>query len=187
MSGLLFLSSDDFKVMNTQKGSILCTNIPGFCLVLFYSTECVYCQDLIPVFKTIPGNVGGCEFGMINVSNNKKCVIMSRNTISPIKVVPYIVLFVNGKPYMQYKGPHTIEDISSFIIDISHSIQNKLGTQTQHQTQTQTQPQQPNPKRNSKIKERENDIPAYTIGRPLCNDGGVCYLDFDSAYGSTNL
>jgi len=84
---------------------------------------------------------------------------------------------------MQYKGPHTIEDISSFIIDISHSIQNKLGTQQQPQ-----QPQhQTNPRRNSKIKERENDIPAYTIGRPLCNDGGVCYLDFDSAYGSTNL
>ncbi len=111
---------------------------------------------------------------------------MSRNTISPIKVVPYIVLFVNGKPYMQYKGPHTIEDISSFIIDISRSIQNKLGTQTQTQTQTQNQ-QQTNPRINSKFKERENDIPAYTIGRPLCNDGGVCYLDFDSAYGSTNL
>jgi len=77
MSGLLFLSSDDFKVMNTQKGSILCTNVPGFCLVLFYSTECVYCQDLIPLFKKIPGNVGGCEFGMINVSNNKKCVIIA--------------------------------------------------------------------------------------------------------------
>ena len=34
------------------------------------------------------------KFGMINVSNNKQCVIMSRSTIAPIKVVPYI----NGLP-----------------------------------------------------------------------------------------
>ena len=26
------------------------------------------------------------------------------------------------------------------------------------------------------------NIPAYTIGNPLCGEDGVCYLEFDDAY-----
>ena len=30
---------------------------------------------------------------------------MSKKSISPITVVPYVILYVNGKPYMRYQGP----------------------------------------------------------------------------------
>ena len=113
MSGLLFLTTEDFNTQNGVKGSIMCTNIQGFSLVLFYSTECQHCQSLIPIFKRLPGSVGGCQFGMINVSLNKQCVMMSRNTIAPIKVVPYIVLYINGKPHMRYNGPYVAEEVVS--------------------------------------------------------------------------
>ena len=54
MSGLLFLTSDDFYLQQGQSGHIMSTNIQGFSLVLFYSTMCTHCQDLIPIFKALP-------------------------------------------------------------------------------------------------------------------------------------
>jgi len=169
MSGLLFLTTDDFQIQRGSKGNIMCTNIQGFSLILFYSTQCEHCQSLIPIFKRLPGSVGGCQFGMINVSHNKQCVIMSRQTIAPINVVPYIVLYINGKPYMRYNGPHDQREIGRFIVEVSQKVQNKDNI-----TKDENVKQDP-----------RGGIPAYTIGRPLCGpDDKVCYLDFNDAYGS---
>lgn len=166
MSGLLFLSSEDFNVEQGVKGEILCHNIQGFSLILFYSTHCQYCHDIIPIFKTLPGTVGGCQFGMINISTNKSCVEKSQNTITPIKYVPYIVLYINGKPFMIYKGPNKTEDIKKFIIDTANNLQ-------------QRQQFSSNEKKENK---EEAGIPAYTIGKPICGNDKVCYLDFTKAY-----
>lgn len=167
MSGLLFLNSDDFNVLNGEKGKILSTEIKGFSLILFYSTQCVYCKKLIPIFKTLPGTIGGCQFGMINVSTNKKCVQMSRDTISPIEYVPYIVLFIDGRPFMRYNGPQDSNEIKRFIIEIANKIKNK---------------QQFMKKENEHHFKNKKTIPEYSIGQPLCGQDGICYLDFDNAY-----
>lgn len=170
MSGLLFLTSEDFQIQRGTKGPIMCTNIQGFSLILFYSTQCEHCQSLIPIFKRLPGSVGGCQFGMINVSHNKQCVMLSRQTIAPIKVVPYIVLYINGKPYMRYNGPYDPREIGRFIVEVSQKVQKNDNF------------------KDDRVKEDpRGGIPAYTIGHPLCGpDDKVCYLDFDDAYGSDN-
>ena len=172
MSGLLFLTSQDFTIQKGQKGPILCTNIQGFSLILFYSTQCVHCQSLIPIFKRLHGSIGGCQFGMINVSHNKQCVLMSRETVSPITVVPYIVLYINGKPYMRYSGPHDPKEIGRFIVEVSQKVQKK----------------ETFAKDDESIKQNVNPrdtIPAYTIGHPLHGpDDNVCYLEFDTAYNA---
>jgi len=170
-NGLLFLTSDDFQLHKGAKGNIMGHTIPGFSLILFYSTQCSHCKALIPIFKQLPGTVGGCQFGMINVSHNKQCVLMSRETIAPIKVVPYIILYVNGRCYMRYRGPHDAKEIARFIVEVSQSIQSKKKL---------------TPKGNKKIvKDPKGGIPAYTIGKPLCGgtEDDVCYLVFDNAYG----
>ena len=166
MSALLFLSTEDFNVAKGTKGTILCNSVPGFSLILFYSTQCEHCHTLIPIFKKLPGSIGGCQFGMINVSVNKKCVQMSRNTIAPIKYVPYIVLYVNGRPFMKYKGPYDINEIQKFVVAVSQKIQTK-----------QKLDDDENVKENVR-----GGIPEYTIGHPLCGKDKVCYLDFDDAY-----
>jgi len=172
MSGLLFLTSEDFNTQRGSKGNIMCTNLQGFSLILFYSTECVHCQSLIPIFKRMPGSVGGCQFGMINVSHNKQCVMMSRETIAPIKVVPYIILYINGKPHMRYNGPYVAEEIGRFIVEVARSVQLQ-----ENSTKDETIKEDP-----------RGGIPAYTIGHPLCGpDDKVCYLDFDDAYGKDNV
>jgi len=166
MSGLLFLDSEDFHITKGTKGNIMCHNIPGFTLVLFYSTQCTYCKTLIPIFKKLPGTIGGCQFGMINVTTNKKCVSLSRETITPITYVPYIILYINGRPFMCYKGPHDIKEIHRFIVEVSQKMQNR-----QKFSEEQVK------------EDHRGGIPLYTIGHPLCGDDGVCYLEFNEAYG----
>lgn len=165
MSGLLFLTSEDFSIQKGQKGDILCHNIPGFSLILFYSTHCNYCQTLIPIFKKLPGSVGGCQFGMINVSTNKSCIELSQMTVAPVKYVPYIVLHIDGKPFMVYKGPNSEEEIRKFVIEVANNIQKKQQFSKE------------------KVKENTGDgIPAYTVGLPLLGNDKVCYLEFNNAY-----
>lgn len=166
MSGLLYFTAEDFAVQKGTKGNIMCHSVPGFCLVLFYSTACSHCQSLIPIFKSMPGTIGGCQFGMINIGNNKKCIEMAKATIAPITYVPYIVLYINGKPFMVYQGDYKADEIRNFIIEVANNVQKK-----QQFT-------------GGRIKQDSiggGSIPAYTIGQPLCG-GKVCYLDFGQAY-----
>jgi thiol-disulfide isomerase/thioredoxin len=167
MSGLLFLQSDDFFIDKGQKGDILCNTIRGLSLILFYSTECVFCQKFIPMFKTMPGRINGCQFGMINVSKNREVVFMAKNTIAPIKYVPYIILYVNGKPFVRYDGPHDDREIIKFVVDVASKLSSK------EKFSSATTPE---------LKDSGKEIPAYTIGIPKCDDDGVCYLQFDDAY-----
>ena len=166
MSGLLFLTHEDFKVISGQNGPVLANSVKGFSLVMFYSTQCGYCKDLIPIFKRLPGTIGGCQFGMINVSTNKNVVAMAKQTVTPLKYVPYIVLYVNGKPFMAYQGPNDETEIRNFVVEVAQKLQKK---------------QQFTPETENKI-ERKNVIPEYTVGIPKNCDDGVCYLTEESAW-----
>jgi len=171
MAGLLFLQSEDFNIQEGSKGPILCNNIRGISLVLFYSTKCQHCQNLIPIFKRLPGQLGGVQFGMINVSTETDVVRMSRGTITEIKYVPLILLFVSGKPFIRfdYQGKPTETIIKNFVIGVVSNIQNKdifhKGKKTQQRHHLD-----------------DNDIPLYTIGHPLKGFDEVSYLEFDEAY-----
>ena len=93
---------------------------------------------------------------------------MSRSTIAPIKVVPYIVLYINGKPHMRYNGPYVAEEIGRFIVEVARKVQSQDTTE----------------KDQTSKEDHRDGIPAYTIGHPLCGpDDKVCYLEFDDAYG----
>lgn len=166
MSGLLFLQACDFSIQSGQRGDIVCNNIRGISLILMYSTKCQYCQRLIPIFKKLPGTIGGCQFGMINVTTETDIVLMSKNSISPIKYVPLIILYVNGKPFIRYDGPHTENDIRSFLLEVTSKLQTKEKFSS------------------DKVKESKNsrEIPSYTVGIPLYGDDEISYLEFDEAY-----
>jgi hypothetical protein len=103
---------------------------------------------------------------MINVSTQKNVVLLSRNTIAPITFVPYIIFYVNGKPFMKYNGPHDSGEIKRFIIEVTKNLQNK---QKFYEDTTKKQ-------------EKEKNIPEYTTGVPKNCTDGVCYLEFDDAY-----
>lgn len=167
MSGLLFLKSEDFNVQVGTKGDIACNVIRGVSLVLFYSPRCVYCQRLIPIFKKLPGTIGGCQFGMINVTTENTIVMMSRNTIVPIEYVPLIILYVNGKPFIRYDGDHDETQIRKFLLDVTSKLQAKEKFVKDN-------------KENKSNNKRH--IPEYATGFPLYGDDDEFYLEFDEAY-----
>ena len=168
MSGLLFLEARDFHTEPaTNGGTILCTSIPGISLILFYSTKCGYCQALTPIFKRLPGTIGGCQFGMINVTMQMEVIQMSLQTIIPIKYVPLIILFVDKKPFLRYDGPQDEREIRQFLMEVTSKIQARAKFTS------------------DRVKESsDRSIPAYTVGHPLYGQDNVSYLEFDEAYPS---
>lgn len=124
MSGIHFLDNNDFIVKQGDKGLLLSLvyESKGMTLVLFYSTECPYCDALINKFKQLPSYVNGCQFAMVNVNRNMNIVERSKNTIAPISYVPDVILYVNGSPYVRYDGPHDIQHIKDFIVDVNMKI-----------------------------------------------------------------
>lgn len=166
---LLFLSSEDFSIRQGSNGKLLCHDIQQISLVLFYSTHCVYCQQLIPIFKRIGELVPGCQIAMINVSLNKQIISSSQQTITPIKYVPLIILYVNGIPYMEYTDQYNIESIRTFIVNVYKTIEQKVSFGTQQY------PNQAHPHVHHTPGQRE--IPKYSIGEPLFGDDRRCYLE----------
>ena len=168
MSGLLFLTTQDFTVAEGAKGNILCHGIEGFSLILFYtsSKRCEFCSEILPIFKKLPGSVNGCQFGIVNLNRNKHLARMSLQTITPIDCVPYIIFYVNGRPYMRYNGPYDQMEVTKFIVAVGNSIKNKQAKM-----------------QNVLPAGKDRSIPQYTIGHPLYGNNKVCYVNFDDAYG----
>ena len=176
MSGLLFLTSDDFNTQKGTKGNIVCNNIRGFSLILFYSTSCPHCQQFIPLFKTLPGNLPGCQFGLININKNKRVIRESKQSVSPIEYVPYIILFINGKPFMRYDGPPDQHEIINFIQEISKREEDKQQFSRKVPNKKEAIP-------DKIVVKSQKNIPQYSVGVPLYGcDGDVCYFEFQTAY-----
>lgn len=162
---LLFLSDQDFFIGKGTKGPILCTNIPGYSLLLFYSDKCPHCKDLLPVFNRLPGTIQGCQFGKLHVDINKQCIRASKNTIAPITYVPTIILYVAGRPFMVYRGPPDGENLRRFVVEVAQKLQSKQKFS------------------NENVKEPPRGrIPEFTIGLPVYGDDNRTYLEFDEAY-----
>ena len=169
MSGLLFLTADDFSLIEDNKGNnIMINNLRNFSFILFYSPGCPHCDKIIPIMKRLPGTVNGCQFGMINISKNKKTIRMSKNTITPLTYVPYMILYYNKRPYMRYDGEPQIKSIQMFVKHVADQIIN-------------LKDEQPS---NVDDEDAHYSIPEYCIARPT--KGGmkekICYINFSDAY-----
>lgn len=166
MNSLLFLTQSDFSIQQGKKGNILCTNLSGVSLVLFYSKQCPHCSDVFPVFQTLPRIVPGCQFALLNISAYPGVAGMSQKTIAPLTHVPFIILYVNGRPFMKYNGQKSLNAISGFVNEVLQRIQSKKNFSS-----------------NTRI-ENENEIPEYAAGIPfnLVCEGEQCYLTVSEAY-----
>jgi len=176
MSGSIFyLQSNDFEIRNNAKGSTLCTRIEGYSLVLYYSTKCEHSAKFLPLFKRLPGTVGGCTFALINISTSKDVVKLSKETNSPLTYVPYIVLHINGEPFMRYDGPPEIDALQRFVIEIAQKVTQNNTPKKQVPIQQQRQQQ----------RQQQNQIPAFTIGVPKNTQReNKSYGNFSSTYDS---
>ena len=181
---LHFLETGDFSIVPGQEGraNMLCHSLRGLSLVLFYTKDCEYCPAAIPVFKALPMAIGNCKFAMVNLSTNRELIRISRETNTEINMVPLIICYVNGKPYMRYDGPREVQDLQEFVSEIAAKIKQAEASahQAQAQAQAQQQPQQPQEEKKGKI-----PVHAGRSGRQTTRKAvGACYLSYDAAYGN---
>lgn len=119
-SGLLYLAPKDFLIKQSDKGYHLTHRIAGVSMVMYYSRTCKFCETLIPIFKTLPGRVQGVHFAMANASaDEKRLEKMAEATVTPIRYVPFIVFYINGEYYMEYRGPKNAESMARAAYEVA--------------------------------------------------------------------
>lgn len=188
MSGLLFAGDGDFFLSQTANGSkMLCTKINGPVLVLFYSTQCNYCKKLIPIFKKLVGTIGQCSFAMVNIGKARQVIKDSTFTKNPIEYVPFIIFYVNNKPFFKYKGPPEASEIQKFTVQVCNSLNQKFvqPNQPSHQGNPPQQGAESLQLEQYQYYDENGNLKEYTTtGTPLYGDDDdeKCYLNFDDAY-----
>ena len=168
---LIHLSTSDFEIKQGNKGPALCIKIPDLTFVLFHADpdRCAHCHELIPEFVKLPYVISGCRFAMVNLNRNAEIVKMSKSTTTPLEYVPYLVLYINGRPFIRYEGDKNLESLAEFIAEFMNRLKNQTNFVSTQKT----------------VK-LENEIPPYSVAIPysvVCDDDkGVCYLKYDEAY-----
>lgn len=195
MSGLLFMNTDDFIVHQGYNGKwlALSNEIHDLVLVLFYSNECKYCDNLLNIFKQLPNYINGCKFALLNINKNPQIIEKSNQTIAPITYVPDMILYVGRLPYIRYDGPHQMNTIREFVLTTYQKIKRNSFVQQQSPPPSSMMNPSPPPAHPPSSSSPNTlpantpppSIPAYTIGTPICGQlkkDKVCYLNFHSAY-----
>jgi thioredoxin-like negative regulator of GroEL len=101
----------------------------------------------------------------------KNIIAMSKATISEIKYVPLIILYVAGKPFIRYDGPHDENEIKRFILEVSSKIQSKEKFSNKEV-----------PRGKMQTNNGKKEVPAYASGQPLWGDSDDFYMEFAEAY-----
>ena len=167
MNSIIRLRLDDFDVQKGTKGNILCVGIKDLSLVMFYSPLCKICESLIQKFRQLPQIINNVKFCVLNINENVGVINMSEQTIAPIKFVPFIVLYVNGRPFLQYDDAPDLNRLVEFVKYSVNLVNSKKSFID----------------KGAKVEQQE--IPKFTIAKPYHEfkcEGDFCYLTTDSAY-----
>lgn len=134
---MLELSLEDFKVVSSQHGLTLQLNqIPGICLVLFFSPKCKYCRKIFPFYKELRNEIAGVNFLGININKYPKIISLSRKTLSPIEHVPYLILYVNSIPVAAYNEEKFIKQkVAQFAIEVGQEYLNKINQYIKYESE----------------------------------------------------
>jgi hypothetical protein len=120
-------------------------------------------------FRQLPFKIGGAKFGLCNIMQNQELIKMANKTIAPIVGVPYMVLYVNTRPFLQFDDDDkSLENMAQFM----NAMISRLNTQKKFIE--------------GKGMKIESEIPKYTTGIPfniVCDEEkGMCYLNYEDAY-----
>ncbi len=188
MSNIIYLNSDDFFVDQSANGKVLCNYQKGMCFALFYSTNCKFCDTLIPEFKKLPMIFPGSKFAMVNLNRFPDIIKKSMDTIAPIEAVPFIMLYKEGRPYIQYEEGRTLKDMVDFLKEVLARVNNQrsfVPSEMSHANMAPNYQQQPAGAPQAQASNLEQ---GPSVGIPyniVCDEEkGVCYLTFNDLYPS---
>lgn len=168
---LIHLGTTDFDIREGNKGQALCIKYPELTFVFFHADadRCAHCHELLPEFRKLPYIISGCKFALVNLNKFPEIVKMSKSTTTPLEYVPYLVLYINGRPFIRYEGDKNLQSLAEFVSEFMTRLKSQTNfVSTQKATKLQ------------------DEIPKYSIAIPysvICDeDKGVCYLKYDEAY-----
>jgi thiol-disulfide isomerase/thioredoxin len=181
MSQIQQLTVKDFTIYEHQDASKtrnLVISIKEPAVLLYYSTACPYCQMFWPVFEQTAKNVPRFRYCALNADKYKNVAISSLTTTTPIRSVPYIVTYNNGKAMSVYTGPKKYDDFLDFLKDHSKRLEKQSFNRKSPEVARQ---------RGSTVHSgNREDIISYKqdLGVPynvVCGSG-QCYLTYDQIY-----
>lgn len=190
---IIYLTTDDFYIPKNENPSDhvkLCIKMRGLSFIYFSSNNCKFCDEFLPVFKSLPKVIGGCHFGTINVSNNMNIVKASMKSTTPIKYVPYCIMYIDGVPFMRYDGTRNIEQIKTFVFEIAGRLQRKSGPVVRDEFGTVGYGKGDGGggggggrnQRGVRHSDGDDKVPVYNMGGKPKNSEEVCFLTLNSAY-----
>lgn len=172
-TNIIYLSSRDFGVDQAPKGPVLVNSQKGIMFCLFHADpdKCSYCLETIPEVKRLALKMPAVKFGFVNLNRDRDVYLMSTKTIAPIDRVPFIILYVNGRPLMRYDGDKKAESMLTFLGEVISRLNNKKDFFEN---------------KNFRL---DSDIPTF-INTPQFNvvcdtEKGVCYVESGKLFESS--
>jgi hypothetical protein len=108
------LQTKNFSVLG-QRQKALAINLPGIYLILFKSKDCDYSKAFEPTFHQLSVQDTRIGYGVVELSQNKDVVLMSRQTTTPINGTPQLILYMDRVPKMKFNGTKDVPSLHNFI------------------------------------------------------------------------
>lgn len=185
--GLIYLKYTDFFRQELPQGKYEVVNkLQGLSVVLFYSKKCQFCAPVIEVFKNLTGKIMGVNFAIANITADNMAINkIFMGSVTPIQHVPYIVVYMDGKFYLEYRGPRDVPSILRASAEIEQKIkQGKDFNQGQVCTTSK------NGVQGYCVEgyEEDEDVcfsydEVFGSGKVCDSRTGKCYFTYDEAYG----
>lgn len=110
------LTDRHFSVQNVNNKRLLTiTGAGNITLVYFRKNGSPNCSKFDPMFQNLSRMDTRVDYAVLDLSRFPQVLRLSRNTVSPIQKVPWMVLYVGGVPGLKYTGDWHPKAISGFI------------------------------------------------------------------------
>ena len=153
---ILHLTNNDFYVDNGKKGKVMCTTQKDILFAFFHlnDNECSNCTTMIPEFVNVAKRLPQIKYALVNLSKYPEIFKKTVDTIAPIKYVPYLIIFVNNRPFLRYDGGKSSSEMYNFIKELLENMPKYL---------PQYQPSQQNPPQQSQLQGNPYQQPQYQL------------------------
>jgi hypothetical protein len=159
-----------FNLQRVGEKLTMCTKIPGISMILFWTKDCEFCGELKDIIKELPNRVPNMKFGTCNIGISargqdgnvvdKPVHRMCMGSTTPINHVPFMISYINNKPYKIYEGERTMSHVIKFVSSILADVQ-----------------------RGPSKAKTQDDGAIETYGAIPKGRAKRCYLTVESAYG----
>ncbi len=176
---LIELHADSFRKLKGSKGYVLgIPNANNLTLVMFYSTQCEYCDQAMPELarlsrhlreNNLPIQVAVCDVG-----KNRAVIKEASETVDPIKYVPYSVIYLKDRPYVRYNGNKVAEEMFKYLIEVMRRIDTK---------QQFVRSDARNGQQEDEEKDEAPQAPGMGVPYNMVTEQSVCYLTNEEAMG----